>query len=428
MRNQPLVSCPGPLPLASRRGFLAAGLGGVISMAIPRWQAAAAVAAAKPAKSCILLWLNGGPSHIDTFDPKPGVKAGGPFKAIKTTVPDIQLCEHLPLLAEQAEHLAIIRSMTSKEGSHDRGQYLMHTGYSPSVTLKHPSLGAWVSHELGDPKFDLPNFISIRGPSIGAGFLGAEHSPFAVLNPSQGVRNLPLPKNVDAARFASRLEALSRLQDQFRAETGAPGIGQHDTVYDKAVHLMRSPLTAAFDVDQEPEAVRKAYGEGDFGRGCLMARRLVETGVKFVEVTLDGWDTHVDNFSAVKNLLGHLDPAMSTLLKDLAERKLLDDTLVICMGEFGRSPRITPSDGRDHHPAAWSAVLAGGGARGGQVLGATDEDGGKVAKDPVAVPNYFATVARLLGIDPARELMSPVGRPIAISDRGTPIDALIAAG
>jgi uncharacterized protein (DUF1501 family) len=422
------VACPGPASFADRRRFLAGGLGGLLSLAIPRWQAAAANVASKRSKACILLWMNGGPSHLDTFDPKPGTKAGGSFKAIKTSVPGVQICEHMPLLAEQAQQLAIIRSMTSKEGNHDRGQYLMHTGYSPSVTLKHPSLGAWVSHELGDPTFELPNFVSIRGPSIGAGFLGAEHSPFAVLYPNQGVRNLPLAKDVDARRFDSRLEALKILQNQFRAETGAPGVDTHDTVYAKAVRMMRSPLAKTFDVDKEPASVRQAYGESDFGRGCLMARRLVEAGVKFVEVTLDGWDTHVDNFTGVKNLLGHVDPAMSTLLKDLDQRKLLDDTLVIWMGEFGRTPRISPADGRDHYPNAWSAVLAGGGARGGQAYGATNEDGSSVVKDPITVPNYFATLAKLLGIDPARELMSPVGRPIAISENGKPIDALIAAG
>ena len=217
------------------------------------------------------------------------------------------------------------------------------------------------------------------------------------------------------------------VQDQFRAETGMGGVKTHDTVYAKAVKLMRSPLAKTFEIDGEPLAVRQAYGDNDFGNGCLMARRLIEAGVKFVEVTLDGWDTHVDNFSGVENLLKHADPAMATLLKDLAERGRLDDTLVIWMGEFGRSPQISPADGRNHHPGVWSAVLAGGGVRGGQVYGSSDAEGAKVASDPVTVPNYFATLARLMGIDPAREEMSPVGRPIAISDSGKPIQALIAS-
>ncbi len=247
------LNCPGPMANFDRRSLLAGGLGGLLSLAIPRWQAlAAADSARKQGKSCILLWMNGGPSHIDTFDPKPGTKVGGSFKAVATKIPGVMISEHMPLLAEQADRLAIIRSMSSKEGNHDRGQYLMHTGYAPSATLKHPSLGAWVSHELGDPRFELPNFVSIRGPSISAGFMGAEFNPFAVLHPREGVRNLPLAKDVDQPRFTSRLEALSILQDNFHAESGSSSIGVHDTVYQKAVRLMRSPLVKAFDVSTEP--------------------------------------------------------------------------------------------------------------------------------------------------------------------------------
>jgi uncharacterized protein (DUF1501 family) len=414
-------------PIVDRRSFVAGGLGGLLSLSIPRWQAAAAVTdvACRP-KSCILLWMNGGPSHLDTFDPKPGTATGGPFKAIATSTPGVKISEHLPHLAEEARHLAIIRSMTSKEGNHDRGQYLMHTGYAPSGTLKHPSLGAWVSHELGNPDFDLPNFVSIRGPSVGASFLGVEHNPFAVQNPSQGVRNLPAAKDVDRTRFATRLEALEILQTNFRKESGLAGVANHDAVYAKTVRLMHSPLTKAFDVKDEPESVRRAYGDNDFGRGCLMARRLVEAGVRFVEVTLDGWDTHIDNFSSIKYLSRDLDPAMATLVRELRERDLLDDTLIVWMGEFGRTPKISAADGRDHYPTAWSTVVAGGGVRGGQAYGATDAEGAKVVKDPVTVPDYFATLATLLGMDPAKEAMSPVGRPIAISEGGKPIAKLIA--
>lgn len=417
-------ACHGPL--VGRRSFVAGGLGGLLSLAIPRWQAVAAPTKAARPKSCILLWMNGGPSHIDTFDPKPGAATGGPFKAIATSAPDVKICEHLPQLAEQAQHLAVIRSMTTKEGNHDRGQYLMHTGYAPSGTLKHPSLGAWVSHELGDPSFDLPNFVSIRGPSIGASFLGVEHNPFAVQNPSQGVRNLPAAKDVDRTRFAGRMQALEMLQNEFRAETQLAAVAGHDAVYAKTVRLMHSPLTKAFDLKDEPAATVQAYGDTDFGRGCLMARRLVETGVRFVEVTLDGWDTHIDNFSATKYLMRDLDPAMSTLVRELDERGRLDDTLVIWMGEFGRTPKITAADGRDHYPTAWSTVLAGGGVRGGQAYGATDDEGAKVVADPVTVPDYFATIATLLGMDPTHEEMSPVGRPIAISENGRAIAKLIA--
>jgi len=426
------VFCPGPSQVIGRRSFIAGGLGAALSSAIPAWQLRAIEQSASgrkkgAAKACILLWMNGGPSHIDTFDPKPGTKTGGEFKAIETRIKGVKFSEHLPLVAEQADKLAVIRSMTTKEGNHDRAGYLIHTGYAPSTTLQHPSLGSWVSHELGEEAAELPNFVSIRGPSVGAGFLGVQHSPFTIQKPAEGVRNLSLTKDVDAARFGRRLEALGTLQDSFRAETGRREIAAHDVVYQKAVRLMRSPLVKAFDIKDEPQAAREKYGDSDFDRGCLMARRLVESGVKFVEVTLDGWDTHIDNFSGVRNLCRDLDPAISALLADLAERKLLDDTLVIWMGEFGRTPAINAAHGRDHYPAAWSAVLAGGGSRGGIAHGSTDGDGAKIESNPVAIPDLFATIATLLGIDPRREEMSPVGRPIAVSDGGTPIKALMAS-
>src|SRR3954470_23964072 len=355
MKRSP--TCPGPSAGVGRRRFIAGGLGAALSAAIPTWQhraAAQAVASGKKehGKSCILLWMNGGPSHIDTFDPKPGTKTGGDFKGIDTRIKGAKFSEHLPRVAEQADKLAVIRSMTAKEGNHDRAVYLMHTGYAPSTTLQHPSLGAWVSHELGDESAELPNFVSIRGASVGSGFLGVQHGPFSIQKPGEGVRNLPLAKDVDAARFSRRLEALAALQDDFWGETGGRKIASHDVVYQKAVRLMRSPLAKAFDIKDEPQALQKKYGDSDFGRGCLMARRLVESGVKFIEVTLDGWDTHIDNFTRVSSLCRDLDPGMSALIGDLSERRLLDDTLVIWMGEFGRTPVINPAHGRDHYPAA----------------------------------------------------------------------------
>jgi hypothetical protein len=426
------IACRGPSAAFGRRSFIAGGLGAALSAAIPKWQLRAAeqaVTVGKKArsKSCILLWMNGGPSHIDTFDPKPGTRTGGEFKAIDTRIKGAKFSEHLPLIAEQADKLAVIRSMTTKEGNHDRAAYLMHTGYAPSTTLQHPSLGAWVSHELGDEAAELPNFVSIRGASIGSGFLGVQHGPFSIQKPGEGVRNLPLAKDVDPARFSRRLEALAALQNDFRTETGRHEIASHDIVYQKAVRLMRSPLVKAFDIKGEPQEVQQKYGDSDFGRGCLMARRLVEAGVKFIEVTLDGWDTHIDNFSGVRNLCRDLDPGMSALLADLSERKLLDDTLVVWMGEFGRTPTINQAHGRDHHPAAWSAVLAGGGSRACLAYGSTDSDAAKVASDPVTVPDLFATIATLIGIDPKHEEMSPVGRPIAVSDGGQAIRTLIAS-
>ena len=429
--RQELGRCPGPIDLWSsqmnRRGFLQVGTGGLLSLLLAQWldpRAAAAQTAPAKAKACILLWMNGGPSHIDTWDPKTG-PTGGKFKSIQTRVPGIEICEHLPQLAERADKLAIVRSMTSKEGNHQRAQYLMHTGYTPNPTITHPSLGSWVSEELGDPKSDLPSFVSISGPSIGAGFLGVQNGPLIVQNPSQSIQNIAYPRNVNADRFQQRRNALSILESQFEAETRDIKVKGRRNVYDKAVRMMHSPRLKAFDITQEPAAVTAAYGNTDFGRGCLMARRLVETGVRFVEVVLDRWDTHQDNFGRSQKQMETFDPAFATLLKDLEERKLLDSTLVIWMGEFGRTPRINGNDGRDHYPQAWSAVLAGGGVRGGQVYGQTDAEGAKVVEKPVTVPNFFATVSTLLGMNPNKSVMTPVGRPIAITEQGQPIRELM---
>ncbi len=419
-----------PRPLIDRRLFLRASASGLAGLLAARWfgtegaWAAEGKAPAK-AKACIVLWLNGGPSHLDTFDPKPGTSTGGPFKAIKTRVPSMQLSEHLPHLAEQANHLALVRAMTSKEGNHQRAQYLLHTGYSPNPTIVHPSLGGWVSSKLGDANADLPAFVSVGGPSFGAGFLGVENGPFVVARGGEVPQNVSAPPGIGAARFDRRKAALDTLEGRFAAETGDAKVDGRRAVYAKAVRLMKSPHVKAFDVSDEPEALRTAYGDTDFGRGVLTARRLVQAGVKFVEVVLDGWDTHQDNFTRTKDRMAILDPAFGTLLRDLAAHKMLDGTLVVCMGEFGRTPRINGNDGRDHYPQAWSAALAGGGIRGGLVYGATDAEGAKVVENPVTVPQLFATLVTLLGMPLDTEVVSPIGRPIGITDSGEPVKALM---
>jgi hypothetical protein len=384
-------------------------------------------AAAPPAraKACILLWMNGGPSHLDTWDPKPGTAAGGKFKAIPTRIDGVAISEHLPQVAGVAQHLAILRGMTSKEGNHDRAQHLVHTGYAPNPTVAYPSLGSWVAHEVGDPNSDLPLFVSISGPSISAGFLGVQYNPFIVQNVKQPLQNTDYAPGVDMVRFLKRKQALEALEDDFAARTGDPKIKSRRAVYARAIRMMYAPRLKAFDVADEPEATVRAYGDSDFGRGCLMARRLIEGGVRFVEVVLDGWDTHKDNFGRTEKLMGALDPAMASLVRELDERKLLDSTLVMCMGEFGRTPKINENDGRDHHPAAWSAVLAGGGVRGGVVVGATSEDGDKVVTRPTTVPDLMATAATLLGLDPQKEFTTPLGRPITITDNGKPIREIL---
>jgi uncharacterized protein (DUF1501 family) len=407
----------------NRRAFLKSSLGGLLAAWAFSPRKLLAGAPAARAKACILLWMNGGPSHVDTWDPK----AGSRFKPIATAVPDIQICEHLPQLAAQAGKLAILRGLSSKEGNHDRAQHLLHTGYAPNPTVAYPSLGSWVLEELGDSKHQLPGFVSINGPSEGAGFLGVEHAPFVVFNPAQPPQNTAHARNVDMVRFLQRRSALDALEGGFQLETGDPKVKSRQEVYAKAVRMMYSEKLKAFDLADESAPVRARYGDHNFGRGCLMARRLVEAGVKFVEVVLDGWDTHADNFGRTRTLMGTLDPAMATLIAELEERKLLDSTLIVTVGEFGRTPKINEREGRDHHPQSFSAVLAGAGVRGGIVHGATDDEGARVVKDPSSVPDLMATIASLLGVDPAREMRTPRGRPITLTDGGKPISQILAA-
>ncbi len=412
----------------SRRALLgatASGLAGALAARLfdPR-AAFAAPAAGAHAKSCVVLWLNGGPSHLDTFDPKPGQPTAGPFKAIKTRARAFELSEHLPGLADVADKLAVLR-MTSKEGNHQRARYLVHTGYAPNPTVVHPSLGGWVNHELGDKDADLPQFVSIGGPAPGAGFLGVQYGPFTIQKAGAPPANLALPRNVDGKRLDARLAALSAMEGDFEKRTGDAQVSGRRHVYDQSVRLMRTEKTKLFDLSDEPARLVKLYGDTDFGRGCLLARRLVEGGVRLVEVVLDGWDTHKDNFERVKKLSTALDAGFGGLVRDLSERKLLASTLIVCMGEFGRTPKINENEGRDHHPQAWSAMLAGGGVRGGVAHGKTDATGAKVVEAPTSVPDLSATIFTALGVTPDKSFSTPSGRPISITDGGAPVKAVL---
>jgi hypothetical protein len=416
-----------------RRSFLKLGASGLGALWLAdAGERAASADEAPPAKpkaradACVVLWLNGGPSHVDSFDPKPGARGGGPFRAVKTRAPGIQLCEHLPQLAAEAQRLAVVRGMTSAEGNHQRARFLGHTGYSPNPTVEHPALGAWVSARRADPAADLPAFVSIGGPAAGGGFLGVERAPFVIPDPGAPPVNIRPARRVDGPRLDERRSALAFLEGRFATETDDPRLAARRAVYDSAARLMGSPHLGAFDISSEPAATQKAYGDGDpFGRGCLLARRLVESGVKYVEVQLDGWDTHKDNFTRVKQKLAVLDPAVSALLRDLDARHLLDRTLVVVMGEFGRSPAINPDEGRDHHPQAFSVLLAGGGVRGGVVHGKTDADGAAVVEGKTRVPDLFATMGTLLGLDPEETVSTRSGRPISVTDSGQPIQRIM---
>jgi hypothetical protein len=386
-------------------------------------RAEAAPTAKGPAKAVILLYMAGGPSHIDTFDPKPGMPTGGEFKAISTAVAGIQVCEHLPRLGARMKQLALIRSLTSKEGNHDRARHLMHTGYPPQGGVDHPAFGSLLSEmrEHGG----MPGYVAIGGPGEDSGFLSATHSPFPVRNPTKPVRYLTTAKNVDAERFERRLGLWRGLEDRFAAGRGGTFATSQRAIGEQAVALMRSTGATAFDLTGEPVKVAESYGTSEFGQGCLMARRLVEAGVPFVEVTLNGWDTHEDNFNRVKAQCATLDLGMSALLDDLSARGLLDSTLVLWMGDFGRTPRINEKGGRDHFPACSSVLLAGGGVRGGQVIGSTDQNGAEVRDRPVTVPDLYRTVARALDINADKQRVAPSGRPIKTVNGGQLIEGLL---
>lgn len=374
-------------------------------------------------KSAILLWMGGGPSTIDLWDLKPGTATGGPFKPIATTG-DVQITEHLPKVAQQMHHMAIIRSMSTREADHDRGRYYMHTGYVPNPNIIHPSYGAVVSHELIEqtPDLDIPPFVSIGGGSEGPGFLGMAYSPF-VVDSNGRVRNLEM--DVDRQRLNQRMYMLASLENRFIAEGRGPAAVDHSKILDKTVDLMTSEQMEAFKVDGESEAMRERYGDNPFGKGCLMARRLTETGVPFVEVDFGGWDNHQDVFNILEsNKLPQLDMAMSALISDLDERGRLEDTVIIWMGEFGRTPRINANVGRDHWARAWSVVVGGGGLKGGIAVGETDENGLRVTTEPYTSQDVMASVLKALGIPLSTTFTSLNGRPMKIANSGRVINEL----
>jgi hypothetical protein len=422
------------LPNLTRRDFVKLSAAGTTFTSLSGWfdilaARASASAPARRHKSCILLWMDGGPSHKDTFDLKPGTKDAGEFKPIQTSVPGIEISEHFPKLALQMHQAAILRGMSTGEGAHGRAKYYLHTGYKEGVGgLNYPSLGSIASAELGQRDFPLPNFVSVGNRSYGAGFLGARHQPLVVNDPSRGVENLKAL--VSETQFDNRVGLLEEMEKGFFRAYKADAGSDHQTTYHRAVRMMKSKEAKAFDLSQEPAVMRSAYGDNRFGQGCLLARRLVETGVPFVEVVLGGWDTHQNNFERVRDLSRQVDPAISTLATDLKDRGLLDSTLVIWMGDFGRTPRINargPKPGRDHYPRAWSSVLLGGGIKGGQVIGKTDREGAVVEQRPISVIDFMATVCNVLGIDYNKQNNSPIGRPIRLVDKGAnPIKELLA--
>lgn len=410
-----------------RRDFLRGIAAASVAAGTLSWRDMVALQAKELQKrgmSCILLWMSGGPSQFETFSPKPGHENGGETKAIDTSVPGIRIGENFPHVAKMMHEAALIRSMTSKEGSHPRASYLMHTGYLPTANVKYPAFGSIVAQQNPRAELDLPAFVRIGANSrdgSGGGLLGIEYDPLVMPVAGKPPTNSAPATPVD--RYTRRLNLLDRLEV---GNSAAHEVSEHQKLYQKASRMILSSQMQAFDLDQEPAAMREAYGDSQFGLGCLLARRLVESGVPSIEVTLGGWDTHFENFPRVKELAGQVDQPLAYLLTDLKQRGLLDSTLVIWMGEFGRTPRINPRAGRDHYPRAFNVLLAGGGIRGGQVIGSTDESGTEVADRPVGPSDLLQTFCKSLQIDASFENIAPNGRPIKIVDGGVPVAELFA--
>jgi hypothetical protein len=396
-------------------------------------------------RQAILLWMAGGPSQTDTFDMKPDHANGGEFKEASTSVPGLRFSEHLPRLAEQADRLAIVRSLSTREGDHSRATHLVRTGHPPGSSVRYPSIACSLAKELQDDRLDLPSCVSIApaqqfGPAaFGPGFLGPRYAPAAVGTdgsepPADGtayaelkLNNLELPSGIDAAQATRRMRLWQSLQEGFLRERRSSSFTAHNTLYNQAFAMMSGSAREAFDLSAEPTAVRDAYGRGRFGQGCLLARRLIERGVPFVEVTLGdglGWDTHQDNFTQVRQLSEELDAGWGTLMQELEGRGLLDSTAILWMGEFGRTPRINETAGRDHFPTAWTCVFGGGGIAGGQAYGRTSPDGMAIEENGVEIGDVLATLCAAVGVTPTRENLTEAGRPIRIAE-GSRIDAIL---
>lgn len=380
------------------------------------------------AKHVIYLYMGGGMTHLDTFDLKPGHENQGPTKAIKTNVDGIRISEYLPSLANHADKLAIVNSLTSTSGAHEEGNYLMHTSYEKRATIRHPGIGAWSLKFNGRLNPNLPGSVFIGGDSRingGGGFFEPEYEPLAINDPNSGLKNSKI-RGMDEETFHHRLDLAQKFDAEFRQRYDVKEVRAYKQMYDDAVRIMSSRDLAAFDLSKESDATREKYGDDSFGQGCLLARRLIEHDVRAVEVSYGGWDMHNSVFINAPERCAVLDQAMAALLDDLDRRGKLEETVVVLTTEFGRTPRINQNAGRDHYPKAFSSVLAGGGIKGGQIYGKTDEGAENVTENPVQIPDFNATVAHALGLPIDHVLYSPSKRPFTVAHKGVPVQQLLA--
>lgn len=421
-----------------RRHFLASAaktfLGvGAVPFLNPRLHATSPEAGGLPnhdrtAASVIYLYMGGGMSHLDTFDTKPGAETQGPVESISSNVTGVRVSQYLPDMARQMDKVAVINSLHSTQGAHAQGRYFMHTSRFMRGTITHPDLGAYASLLLGKRNPLLPCNVKIGGNSsgLGAGFLESEHAAVPIGNPEAGLQHSQLPQKITESRFARRLRHVESMNRNLTRKFSNRETRAYASLYDDAVTLMRSDDLKAFEIAREPTEIRTAYGEEPFGQGCLLARRLVEHKVRFVEVDFGGWDTHTDNFTRVEQNAAILDRALAALLQDLSDRGLLESTLVVLATEFGRTPEIVTNrnNGRNHYPKAFSCLLAGGGIQGGRVYGKTDDQGREVVEDVVEVPDFNATIAYAMGLPLQKKIFSPTRRPFTVADEGQPVTSL----
>lgn len=383
---------------------------------------------AATATSVIYFYLAGGMSHLDTLDPKEDSSVMGATKAIKTAADGVRVTDYLPLLAKQMDKCAIIRSLTTKQGAHERGNYFMHTSYTPLATIRHPAMGAWAVRLGGKSNATMPAniVIGVGSNHPGGGFMESKYAPLPLGDPTKGIENSKLPSGVTDKILDDRLTLADKFDLAFRQRYPQKQVQGYTDFYRDAVKLMRGDDLKAFDLTLEQPEMRAAYGEKPIGQGALLARRLVQHGAKFVEINSGGWDTHADNFDRLEDLTEPLDKALSALLQDLAAHGLLKTTLVVVATEFGRTPKINDNSGRDHHPRVFSSLLAGGGIKGGTVYGRSDSKGYAVEENGVEVPDFNATIAYALGLPLDQKVLSESGRPFTVANKGKPVTSLFA--
>jgi hypothetical protein len=377
------------------------------------------------ARNVIYLYMSGGMTHLDTFGVSPGADTMGDTKCIPTSADGIQLGDGLPTVAKFMHHGVVINSMTSTQGAHEQGNYFQHTGYTMRGATRHPTMGAWLQKFQGKGNPDLPGTVVISGDSKhpGGGFFEASFQPLVLNDPSSGLQYSTRPAALAESDFDYRLNLSAKLNADFEKTYNQSAVRAYSDVYKDAVKVMKSADLNAFDLNAESADLQSEYGDTNFGQGCLLARRLIEHGVRFVEVSLGGWDMHQDIYARLPEKISELDKALGALLGDLERRGLLSDTLVVLTSEFGRTPKINQNSGRDHYPKAFSSALWGGGVKGGQIYGKTDK-GIEVTENKVNVPDLNATIGYALGLPLDQVLFSPTKRPFTVADKGQPLTSL----